>query len=155
MSDRASAEILLLSTPPDLDGHRGREPATCDRLMDAGRLSTRAMDSNALVDAFVEAATHLRDADASCVALAGVLAVPLLTDDAKERRVARQLFPSIELLTTLDLLHGAVESLGLADPEVLELVVNLRWRGNFAPPTKDPRREWYSDLLRRAGVAPP
>jgi predicted nucleic acid-binding protein len=152
MSEKAHAEALFLSTPPDDEGVRIREPASTSRLRDAGSLSTHAIDSDALLDAFVECARLLRDADASCVALAVVLGLPLVTDDRKEQRIARGIFPQIEVISTLDVLHEAIRALALPTPDVLQIAADLRWRGNFAPPRKDPRADWYSDLLRQAGV---
>jgi hypothetical protein len=152
MSELANDEALFMSTPPDIDGIRTREPASTYRLRQAGRLTTRAHDSEEVVDTFVECARHLRDPDASCVALAVVFKLPLVTDDGKERRIARNLFPQIEVVSTLEILYEAVGNLALPESEVLRLATDLRWRGNFAPPKKDPRSEWYSDLLRRAGL---
>lgn len=112
----------------------------------------RELDTLALVDAFVECAAQLRDEDASCVALAGVLGLPLMTDDGKERRVARARFPRIELVSTLSVLHAAAGALRLSQNELLRVAANLRWGGNFAPPRQDPLSSWYGDLLREAGV---
>ncbi len=67
------------------------------------------------MDAFVAAAGRIKDADASCVALAGVLRCPLITDDRKERRIAAEMFPGIELVSTLDLLHEASRRLGWSE----------------------------------------
>ena len=40
-------------------------------------------------------------------ALAGTLNVPLMSDDRKERRIAKDLFPNIELVSSLDILQDA------------------------------------------------
>jgi hypothetical protein len=150
ISDRAHREALFLHAPPDEDGVRTRVPASTERLRAAGLLQLRALDSPLLLGAFVKCAARLRDEDASCVALAGVLGLPLLTDDAKERRVALELFPELELVSTLSVLHDAVR--GWPDDELLRLAADLRWGGNFAPPRRDPLSSWYAALLERAGV---
>ena len=98
--------------------------------------------------AFVRCAEHLPDADASSVALAGALNLPLATDDPKERRVAEALFPGIQLRSTLELLHDATLALGLAESELKRVAYDLRWRGNFLPPKRDAYRDWYRELLR-------
>lgn len=152
ISDRAFGEALFLHTPPDDDGVRTKEPASTDRLRAAGCLAIHALDTEPLLDAFVECAARLRDEDASCVALAGVLGLPLMTDDGKERRVARDIFPKIEMVSTLAILHDAVRTMGLSEDAQLRLIADLRWRGNFAPPRRDPLSSWYADLLRKAGV---
>lgn len=152
ISDRAHGEALFLHSAPDDDGVRSKEPASTERLRTAGRFEIRSLDTDPLVDAFVECAAQLRDQDASCVALAGVLGLPLMTDDAKEQRVAREVFPKIEIVSTLAVVHDAVRNLGLSEDAQLHLAVDLRWRGNFAPPRKDPLSSWYADLLRKAGA---
>ncbi|HEU4412649.1 MAG TPA: hypothetical protein VFS43_45820 [Polyangiaceae bacterium] len=151
-SDLAHAEVLYLHSPPDEEGVRQKKRASTAPLRDAGRLTVRPLDTGALVDAFVACSARLRDADASCVALAGVLGLPLLTDDAKERKVALAEFPKIELVSTLELIRDAISAMGLPEPEVLRIAHDLRWRGNFAPPKREPLATWYLDLLRRGGV---
>ena len=114
-----------------------------------GRLETRALDGDALVDAFVAAAAWIKDTDASCIALAGVLKLPLLTDDRKERRIARELFPAIETISTLDVIADAKRALRWSTTDLAHVAEDLRWRANFAPPRDDPRGAWYARLLRR------
>ena len=153
ISEHAHGEAIFLHTPPDDEGVRTKEPASTKRLRGERRLQTRALDTELLLEAFVRCATKLRDEDASCVALAGVLGVPLMTDDGKERRVARELFPEIDLVSTLEVLHGAVKILAWPEEAVLRMATDLRWGGNFMPPRRDPLSSWYADLLQRAGVA--
>jgi predicted nucleic acid-binding protein len=149
---QSSAEIISLSSPPDGEGRRGREPVSTAALQAADLLVIRALDTDALGRALLLAAERLDETDASCVALAGVLGVPLVTDDRRERRVASELFPAVGLVSTLDLLHDASGVLGWDEDELASVAMNLRWRGNFAPPRQDPRGAWYESLLRRAGV---
>ncbi len=142
-----SGELIFLWSPPNEDGERTRHPVTTDALREAGRLTTRPLDTDALIDAFVLAAARIKDTDASCIALAGVLGVPLLSDDRKERRIATEMFPTIELVSTLDVLHDASRSLAWSDQELVRVAAELRWSGNFAPPRQDPRAAWYAALL--------
>jgi hypothetical protein len=145
-----SGEPMFLWSPPNEDGDRARLPVTTDDLRAAGRLTTRPLDTEAMVDAFVAAAVRIKDTDASCIALAGVLGVPLLSDDRKERRIATDMFPSIEIVSTLDVLHDASRALVWSDQELARVAATLRWGGNFAPPRSDPRADWYAALLRGA-----
>ena len=54
IGDRAHGEALFLHTAPDADGVRTKEPASTERLRDAGRLEIWTLDTPALQDAFVE-----------------------------------------------------------------------------------------------------
>jgi predicted nucleic acid-binding protein len=144
---QVSAEALTLWTPPDADGQRSREPTSTDALRQTGYLETLELDGEAALDAFISAASRIEDTDASCIALAGASKLPLMTDDRKERRVARDLFPTIELISTLDLLAEAGRALSWSESELRAAAHDLRWRGNFAPPRSDPRGSWYETLL--------
>ena len=139
-------EAMYLWTPPDDEGQRTKESTSAAPLRDSGYLETRALDTDALVDAFVTAAGRIKDTDASCIALAGVLGLPLVSDDRKERRIAQEMFPAIELISTLDLLRQASQRLAWSAAELTEVALNLRWRGNFAVPKKDPLGTWYAGL---------
>jgi hypothetical protein len=143
-------EPMFLWSPPNEDGDRTRHPIGTEALRKTGRLLTRPLDTDALVDAFVLAAARIRDTDASCIALAGVLRMPLLSDDRKERRIATEIFPAIELVSTLDILHDASHSLAWTDEQLSRVADALRWGGNFAPPRHDPRAAWYATLLGSA-----
>lgn len=145
-----SREPTAVWTPPDREGRRVREPASTSALRAHGLLVTRSLDTEALLDAFALAGQRLKTADASNVALAGVLGLPLATDDGKQRHAASELFPAIELVSTLDLLYDASRALGWDDDELAAVAADLRWRGNFGPPARDPRRAWYVALLHRA-----
>lgn len=152
ISEQVHREALFLHTALDADGVRSKHPASTEPLRTAGRLQIRSLDTEPLIAALVACAAQLRDEDASCVALAGVLGLPLVTDDGKQRRIARTQFPRIELVSTLAVLDEAVRAIALPDRELLALAAELRWRGNFAPPRRDPLSPWYAELLRRAGV---
>jgi predicted nucleic acid-binding protein len=152
---QVNREPMYLSTAPDEDGVRRREPASTDALRSAGFLRTYALSTEELINAFVLAAARINDADASCIAVAGILAVPFATDDRKERKIAAELFPEVVILSTLDLIQEAALELAWSTSELVNVATNLRWRGNFAPPRRDLRGEWYLALLDRAGIAPP
>ncbi len=147
MNQKAREETLFLDSPPDAEGRRERTVADLSRLEGSGHLKVRPLDAD-WTDAFVRCAEHLPDADASSVALAGALKLPLATDDPKERRVAEALFPGIQLHSTLELLHDASVALGLPERELKRVASDLRWRGNFLPPKRDAYRDWYHELLR-------
>lgn len=147
---QVSGEPLFLWTRPDEDGVRTKRAVSTASLRSRGLLVMRQLDTNPLIDAFVAAAARITDTDASCIALAGVLGLPLVSDDRKERRIAAEMFPGIELVWTLDVLHDASVRLDWGELELQQAAENLRWGGNFAPPNRDPRAGWYSSLLIRS-----
>lgn len=144
---QVSGEPMFLWSPPNEEGERTREPVSTSALRSNGYLSTRLLDTDAFLDAFVAAATRIKDTDASCIALAGTLNVPLMSDDRKERRIAKDLFPQIELVSTLDVLHDASRMLRWDTQELMRTAISLKWCGNFLPPKSDPRATWYASLI--------
>lgn len=144
-------EALYLVTGRDDAGAVIREPVDLEPLESAGLLSIRPRDETTL-DHLVDCAEHLTDADAAAVALAAAIELPLATDDARQVKVARRLFPALEIVSTLDILRQALPKLGLDDASLRTLARRIRSRASFLPPRSDPHRQWFLDLL--AGDAP-
>jgi len=150
-SAQARAETRFLCGPPDPDDEEQRltkTPVNLAPLLDAGRLDVRVLGEDA-ADALVHCANHLRDADASAVALAATLVVPLVSDDGKVQKVAHKLYPELVVLSTLQLVREAAGRAGIDGEPLRELAKNLHERGNFDPPRRDPERVWFEKLLRR------
>jgi hypothetical protein len=143
---QARGEALYLSSPPDADGVRLRAPVDWSLLQGTNRLEIRPLGDTA-TDLFVQCAEHLPDGDASCVALAATLAVPLVTDDGKERRIARSVAEHVRQVSTLEFLHAAARLLKWDRGCLRQVVLDLRWCGNFLPPRKDRHAQWYGNLL--------
>lgn len=146
MTEFARGETLYLDSRPDAAGRRRRAPASTELLEQSGLFTVRMLDDD-WIHAFVQCAEQLPDSDASCVALAGTLGYPLLSDDSRISKVASQLYSSLELISTLDLVRNAANALALGRLDLVVLAQNLRWRGNFLPPRGSPHREWYASLL--------
>jgi predicted nucleic acid-binding protein len=147
VGERAHDEVKTLRTLPDESGARAVVPADTSRLRAAGLLRLTTIEVIGGTDAFVNCAAHLRDEDAEAVALAVTLDLPLATDDGRERKIARQLYPQIELRSTLGLVRAFANHAGLDDVAVRELASDLRWRGNFLPPRGDPDAGWFVRAL--------
>lgn len=145
--DEVEGQMIYLYSLPDDEGNRIREEVSANTLINDKRLSIVHLEGDSEVDAFVEAAAQIDDADAACIALAGVRKLPLITDDRKERRIAQAMFPQIDLLSTLDVVFSASETLGWGEREERAVAYSLRWRGNFAPPRGDKYSERYTTLL--------
>lgn len=142
-------EATGLWTLPDAEGVQHKQPTSTRRLRDAGLLHTRALDTDELIAAYLACAAVISDGDASCIALAGVLGLPLVTDDRKARKIALDRFPAIELIGTLDLIVDAAAALGWDRDEMVQMAFDLRWRGRFLPPRQARHADWYRALLER------
>lgn len=142
----ALAEVQYLVGPPDDDGNDTRIAADCSILVSAGQLSAVAVGQD-LEPAFVGAASHFTDADASVVALAAANRLPLWTDDRRVYRFGPKLFPDLRVLSTLAILRDAFARLGTPPEHQREIARKLKVRGNFEPPKWDKFADWYRQLL--------
>jgi len=141
---RVRGEVIYHVGPEDDEGVATKEPVDLSTLEENGLLATQTLGEE-FDETFLRAAEPLTDLDAESVAIAATLGCPLVSDDAKIRRVVRRLFPEVGLFSTLELIHDAMGALGLEMTR--ELLRRLRQRGNFAPPRSLPRGDWYRDLL--------
>lgn len=149
LPERAAREVQYLWTPEDKDGVRYKVPASLERLLQSGRLELRtAEDDDVWMEAWFDFSAHIDDADAACLSLAGVLGLPLLTDDRKASRLAREATPPIALRSTLELLHAASLALGWTPIQLERVAFDLYHRGNFNAPRADRLRDWFLALLR-------
>jgi predicted nucleic acid-binding protein len=139
-------QVQYLRTPPDDDGQRASVAADLGPLVSAGLVTARRLADD-WMDAFVECAVELDDADAACVALAATLGAPLVSDDRKLRRIARERRAGLVLIGTLDFLVEAVKALGLDDAASAQIVFDLRWQGNFLPRGSETHAAWFNALF--------
>ncbi|HEX8537085.1 MAG TPA: hypothetical protein VF664_06445 [Cystobacter sp.] len=143
-------EAQRLRGPLDEDDQPTWLPADWASLEQSALMTLHAPESPSddFVAAFISAAEHLTDVDATAVALAGSLALPLLSDDNKVRKVFQRLYPALELKATLTVIRDASNHLGLNPAALRDVLDALRWKARFAPPKQDPLRDWYMEHLR-------
>ena len=144
--EMAFDQVRYLRTPPDAEGERRTVPADLGPLCAADLLARRSLTED-WMDAFVQCAIELDDADAACAALATTLRLPLVADDRKLRRVARGRDGDLVLIGTLDFLVSARDALAWDEAEAARVLFDLRWRGNFVPRPDDPHAEWFRLLM--------
>ncbi|MEM8962167.1 MAG: hypothetical protein AAGD38_11860 [Acidobacteriota bacterium] len=126
-------------TAPTLD------PIDLRSLESTERLVIEGLDAAELREAWVACSEQLHDQDAATVALAAVSGIPLATDDRRQIAVAIELFPDLEIVSTLELLADAAERLALDESELDELLRRVRVRAAFLPARDDRRRDWLLD----------
>ncbi|MSP60726.1 MAG: hypothetical protein EXR72_10365 [Myxococcales bacterium] len=143
---RAASEVLYRYGPLDEEGQRTKIPINLDVLTRVGLLDVRDLDPD-MADLLVTAVSAgLRDADATVVALAQGLSLPLLSDDNKVRKVSARLKPVAPLESTLGILRRATEALGYSRDQIVALIQQLRYSGNFIAPKTDAHVGWSEGL---------
>jgi predicted nucleic acid-binding protein len=149
VTPQAQGETCFLCGPPEPDDEEQlptRVPVELSPLLRSGRLRVHDFGEE-VAEAFELCANFLRDADASSVALAATLKVALASDDGKVQKVARRLYPELPVISTLQLVREGVERLGVVGEGLRELLCDLRLRGNFEPPRRDPERAWFEAVM--------
>ncbi|RMH19838.1 MAG: hypothetical protein D6696_09695, partial [Acidobacteria bacterium] len=126
---QVTAEPLYLSSDDPQERFR-RQPIDLRELEAAGRLRIEPIARESL-DVLVRCAEHLHDADAAALTLAVTHRLPLATDDGRQRQVARQLFPEVELLTTSEILAQAIEPLALDQAALHAIAAAICRRANY------------------------
>lgn len=139
-------ETLYLMGPPDPEGNPTKTRIDLSPFEEHKEIRVEPVDNEAWRGHFIQCAELLTDADAASVAMAAALGIPLGSDDGKVRRVAKKLYPDMELWATLGTLKRAAEALSWGEDTVRVVLGNLRVRGHFAPPKADPDRAWYEAL---------
>lgn len=146
LADVTADEACFTLGPPDADGNDTRVPIDLAGLERAGLATVRPLPAESSRH-LVAAAEQLSDRDARPVALAVGLGVALWSDDAKQVRVARSLLPEIEIVSTLSIVKLAVDSLSLTRAEISTMAEQIRTRGRFLPPRRDPNADWFRQAL--------
>jgi hypothetical protein len=94
---------------------------------------------------FVNLASEMDDGEAVTGAISLHRGYPVATDDHKTRRVLSEILPSIQLLSTLDLLKLWGTS---KPPAELRKAMNATWRGTgFYPEEHDALYPWWRFIL--------
>lgn len=152
VAEVTAAEACFILGPPDGEGVEPKIPIDLVGLERAGLLRVQPMLPE-FSGHLIAAAAELRDHDALPVAIAVGLKVDLWSDDAKQTRVARALASGIGVVSTLAILRLAVERLALSSAEVSAVALQVRTRGRFLPPRRDPDAEWFARALEGTATA--
>lgn len=144
--DRAADEVRYLVGPCDSQGNCPEIPVDLSLLLHPNLLRILAAREIS-ADNLVDVAARLTDVDAFGVALARQLGHPLMSDDAKIRRVFGELCPNIELLSTLQIVRRAITLLRYPEPAIRDVLRGMRHAANFEPPRRDPERDWFKSYL--------
>jgi predicted nucleic acid-binding protein len=88
-------------------------------------------------------ARGLDDGEAASLAVAHHRGWSIATDGRAARRVARNLDPPADVVTTSVLLRTCAESLELDAEALAHLLGAVEARATFVPPRDDPNRDWW------------
>lgn len=125
-----------------VDGVREKEPIILGPLVDAGKLTVVAPESQAEYESLLEFAMVLDDGEAMTCALALHRGLRIATD---ERKTIRLVGDRIAVVGTLDLVRGWASDAGASADEIREMLAAIADRG-YVPGQDHPHWPWWSDL---------
>jgi predicted nucleic acid-binding protein len=124
-----------------MDDVREKEPIILGPLVDAGKLTVVAPESNEEFEALLDFALVLDDGEAMTCALALHRNLRIATD---ERKTIRLISDQIEVVGTLDLIRGWAGEVGAPTDEIRDVLTAIADRGYV--PGRDHRHwRWWDD----------
>lgn len=106
------------------------------------------LESAAEQATFVELATLVDDGEAVTGALAFHRGCSVATDDRKARRVFGERVPSVQLVSTLELLKLWADLGRIADTDLREALIAMRSGASYIPGRRDPLFQWWAAIVR-------
>ena len=97
---------------------------------------------------FVDLAVSIDDGEATTGALAFHRGCSVATDDRKARRVLRERFPAVPLVSTLELLNLWAQEESVSDVEIQAAMTRMRTGASYVPGDRDPLYWWWQEVIR-------
>ena len=129
-------------------GHDEPVPVDVSPLIAEGLIHIVELERTAERATFVELATLVDDGEAVSGALAFHRGCSVATDDRKARRVFGERIPSVQLVSTLDLLKLWTDIGQISDDELRAAMIAMRSGASYIPSSRDPLFEWWAAITR-------
>lgn len=126
-----------------VDGVREKEPIDLGPLVEAGKLTVVAPETNQEFEALVNFALLLDDGEAMTCALALHRGLRIATDERKTIRLIRD---QIEVVGTLELVRSWASEGGAAPDVIRDMLTAIADRG-YVPSRNHPHWQWWNDHL--------
>lgn len=123
-------------------------PVDVSPLIADGLIHVIDLESRAERATFVELATLVDDGEAVTGALAFHRGCSVATDDRKARRVFGERIPSVQLVSTLELLRLWADAGHVADTDLRAAMIAMRSGASYIPNRRDPLYDWWAGITR-------
>lgn len=123
-------------------------PVDVSSLIAEGLIHVIRLESTVEQATFVGLAALVDDGEAVTGALALYRGCSVATDDRKARRVFGERIPSVQLVSTLDILKLWADTGQVADTDLQAAMMAMRSGASYIPSTRDPLFEWWSGIYR-------
>ena len=129
-----------------------QEPVDLTSLLEEGLIQLMRLEHPAEEISFIDLAANLDDGEAVTGALAFRRGWSVATDDRKARRVLGQLYPPVELVSTLELLKLWAEEVQVPSDELGAAMAEMQSSASYRPGARDPLYEWWRSIVCRSGT---
>ena len=128
-------------------GHDEPVPVDISPLIADGLIHVIDLERTAEQATFVELAALVDDGEAVTGALAFHRGCAVATDDRKARRIFGERIPSVQLVSTLELLKLWADVGHVADTDLRTAMIAMRSGASYIPRSRDPLFEWWSAII--------
>ena len=95
---------------------------------------------------FIELARHVDDGEAATLSVSVHRGWACATDDRKAQRLALEVEPPLEIVTTSSLMYGWAENRSVPAPQVHHALQGIERRASFVPRASDPYQSWWTGI---------
>lgn len=143
----AEHEALYVRRAGSTDSEEARIPVDLSPLREKGLIQLLCMENPTEEATFVNLAVHLDDGEAITGALALHRDCSIATDDRKARRILSKYAPSLELLSTLELLKLWADETRVPLDELGAAMARMRSGASYVPGPRDPLYSWWQSSI--------
>ncbi len=140
-------EALYVWRPSSTGGQEVREPVDLSPLVDEGLIQVMRLEHPEEEATFVDLAALVDDGEAITGALALHRGCSVATDDRKARRVLGERTPSIQLVSTLELLKLWEEEGSVPGRVFRAALAEMQSGASYIPGERDPLYTWWQSIL--------
>ena len=140
-------EALYIWHPESDETHKERVTVDLSQLVSDGMIHVMRLEHYEEEVTFVDLAIAMDDGEATTGALAFHRDFSVATDDRKARRVLSEQFPTVPLVSTLELLNQWAQEESVSDVEMQAAMMRMRTGASYAPGHRDPLYEWWLQVI--------
>ncbi len=131
---------------PD-DTREERVPVDLSPLVGEGLIIVMRLEHLEEELTLIDLAVSIDDGEATTGALAFHRGCSVATDDRKARRVIRERFPTVPLVSTLELLNLWAQSGSVSNIDLQEAMMSMQTGASYVPGYRDPLYSWWREII--------
>jgi hypothetical protein len=140
--------LLLWSAKGSEEEQTEREEVSIASLTQSGVLEAHQLQREHHVQTYIRFAQLISDKQAALFTLVVTQGALLASDDQRTRRIFRQFFPDISIMSTLTFFHTWQKHDHVDDTDLRKIGQIVEQRTQFLPPKDDPLLPWWRHLIK-------